>query len=177
MKRSFVVQIFSLTSSTHRNFKSIPVFCNSEPENCHESPPLNKMNNYSLVIDISSDEENTKTSTPLKSLPLNMIGSLSDSSIEVNCESDAELDSTFESPQKSGLTPRKMKKLGKVTFNLPPTRNPVSDSDDYYEEPHIPQKQPPLKPSRKVNIPQELLNDLNEPSSIGSMEKSAREHH
>ena len=82
--------------------------------------PLIKMNSYSLVIDISSDEENAKTSTPPKSLPLNMVDSLSDSSIEVYRGSDAELDSTFESPQKSGLTPKKKKKLGKVTFNLPP---------------------------------------------------------
>ena len=78
------------------------------------------MNSYSLVIDISSDEENAKTSTPLKTLPLNMIGLQSDSSIEVYRGSDAELDSTFGSPQKSGLTHRKKKKLGKETFNLPP---------------------------------------------------------
>ena len=79
------------------------------------------MSSYSLFIDISSDEENAKASTPLKTQPLNMIGSLSDSSIEVYRGSDAELDSTFESLKKSGLTPRKKKKLGKVTFNLPPS--------------------------------------------------------
>ena len=60
---------------------------------------------------------------------------------------------------------------------MPLTGNPVSDSDEYYEEPPTPQKQPLLKPSRKVNVPQELLNDLNEPSSIGPMKKSAREYH
>ena len=43
-----------------------------------------KMNNYALVIDISSDEENQRYSTPIKTLPLNMVGrqDLSDSSVE-----------------------------------------------------------------------------------------------
>ena len=66
------------------------------------------MNSYSLVIDISSDEENAKTSTPLKTLPLNMIGSLSDSSIEVYRGSDAELISTSGSPE-TAPTPKKKK--------------------------------------------------------------------
>ena len=135
------------------------------------------MNSYSLVIDISSDEENAKTSTPLKSLPLDMIGSLSDLSIKVYRGSDAELDSTFEYPQKSGLTPKKKKKPGKVTFTLSPIGSPVSDSDEYSEEPPTPQKQPPLKPSPKINVPQERLNDLNEPYSTGPTKKSAREYH
>ena len=65
------------------------------------------MNSYSLVIVISSDEENAKTSTPLKTLPLNMIGSLSDSSIEVYRGSDAELVSTSESP------PKRHRRLGR----------------------------------------------------------------
>ena len=90
----------------HRNFRS-QFFCNSEPENCHESSLLPKMNSYSLVIDISSDEENAITSTPLKSLPLNMIGSLSDSSIEVYRGSDAELDSTLNRPKSQDYLPGK----------------------------------------------------------------------
>ena len=44
------------------------------------------MNNYSLVIDISSDEEANKTSTPIKTLPLNMVGYLSNSSVGLEKE-------------------------------------------------------------------------------------------
>ena len=58
------------------------------------------MNGYTLVIDISSDEEINKTSTPLKTRPPNMVGYMSDSSVEVYRGSDAELNSTFESPEK-----------------------------------------------------------------------------
>ena len=57
------------------------------------------MNNYSLVIDISSDEEANKTSTPIKTLPPNMVGYMSDSSVEVYRGSDAEMASTSESPE------------------------------------------------------------------------------
>ena len=131
------------------------------------------MNSYSLIIDISSDEENAKTSTPLKTLPLNMIGSLSDSSIEVYRGSDAELVSTSESPETTP-TPKKKRKTGRVTFNLP-----AADSDtDYYEEPDSPQRLPsPIKRTpvlketenipvlRNERIPNAArLNDLNEPS-------------
>ena len=101
------------------------------------------MDGYALVIDISSDEENTRTSTPIKTLPLNLIRTLniSDSSTEVYRGSDAELESTDEfvcSPKRAKLTPKK-KKNTKVTFNLPliirePRSNVESDSDDYYEE-------------------------------------------
>ena len=131
------------------------------------------MNNYSLVIDISSDEEANKTSTPIKTLPLNMVGYLSDSSIEVYRGSDAEMVSTSESPE-TASTPKKKRRTGKVTFDLPP-----ADSDtDYYEEPDSPQRLPsPIKRTpalkRTENIPvmgnertpnSEKLNDLNEPS-------------
>ena len=95
------------------------------------------MNGNPLVIEIFSDEENNRCSTPLKRLPLNMVGTLSDSSVEVWRGSDAELDSTFESdctPKKFAPTPKKKKKLGKVRFNLPSTVSPASDTD-FYEEP------------------------------------------
>ena len=44
-----------------------------------------KMDNYALVIDISSDEENHRYSTPIKTLPVNMVGRLNlrDFSVEV----------------------------------------------------------------------------------------------
>ena len=65
------------------------------------------MNGYYLVIDISSDEETSRTSTPLEALPLDMVGPLSDSSTEVYRGSEADLDSTFESPGKTAPTPKK----------------------------------------------------------------------
>ena len=57
------------------------------------------MDNYALVIDISSDEENHRYSTPIKTLPVNMVGrlNLSDSPVEVWRESEADLNSTQES--------------------------------------------------------------------------------
>ena len=80
------------------------------------------MNGYSLVIDISSDEG--MTSTPIKTVPVNMVGKLniSDSSLEAWRSTDAELNSTFESDRdakKTEPTPKK-KKFAKVSFNLPP---------------------------------------------------------
>ena len=137
------------------------------------------MNGYSLVIDISSDEDNNRCSTPLKTLPLNTVSTLSDSSTEVFRGSEAETNSTSESdcsPKRRGPTPSKKKKLGRVSFNLPPAVNPNSDTD-FYEEPDTPPSQPQTKPTpvlkEKANIPQlgnekapntVKLNDLNEPS-------------
>ena len=94
------------------------------------------MAGFSLVIDISSDEENTRYSTPLKTLPVNMVGrlDLSDSSTEVYRGSDVELDSIPESPAKETPTPKKKKRLTRVSFALPED----VDSDDYYEEPETP---------------------------------------
>ena len=137
------------------------------------------MNGYSLVIDISSDEDNNRCSTPLKALPLNTISTLSDSSTEAFRGSEAGTDSTSESdcsPKERGPTPSKKKKLGRVSFNLPPAVNPDSDTD-FYEEPDTPPSQPLTRPTpvlkEKANIPQlgnerapntVKLNDLNEPS-------------
>ena len=129
------------------------------------------MNGYDLVIDISSDEE--RTSTPIKSLPMNMVGRVSDSSTEVYRGSDPDLNSSFESHEKAPSLPKK-KKIDKVSFKLPPTTNLMSDSD-YYEEPDSPTKLPfPARPALKErgNIPvlgtervasTAKLNDLNEP--------------
>ena len=98
---------------------------------------------------------------------------MSDSSVEVYRGSDAEMVSTSESPE-TAPTPKKKRKTGRVTFNLP-----SADSDtDYYEEPDSPQRLPsPIKRTpvlkRTENIPvlgnermpnSEKLNDLNEPS-------------
>ena len=114
------------------------------------------MDGYALVIDISSDEENTRTSTPVKTLPLNLIRTLkiSDSSTEVYRGSDAELECTGESvcsPKRAKLIPQKEKNM-KVTFNLPPIiSNVESDSDDYYEEPESPAMPTALRISQKLN--------------------------
>ena len=119
------------------------------------------MNGFSLVIDISSDEG--MTSTPIKTVPVNMVGKLniSDSSLEAWRSTDAELDSTFESGygvRKTEPNPKK-KMLARVSFNLPPARGSISNSDNYYEEPDSPICQPSaLKPTmplkEKFNIPQ-----------------------
>ena len=90
------------------------------------------MNGYSLVFDISSDEEIAKTSTPMKTLPVNLVGrlNLSDSSTEVFRGSDAEINSTFESessPKKIRLSPKK-----DMTFNLPPASK--DSESDFYED-------------------------------------------
>ena len=131
------------------------------------------MNGYSLVIDISSDEG--MTSTPIKTMPVNMVGKLNinDSSLEAWRSTDAELDSTFESDygvRKTEPTPKK-KKFTRVSFTLPPARGSISDSDNYYEEPDSPICQPssskptmPLK--EKINIPQ--LGNERAPGTIKS---------
>ena len=70
------------------------------------------------------------------------MGYTSDSSVDVYRGSDAELNSTSESPEKTAPTPKKKRRTGRVTFNLP-----AADSDtDYYEEPDSPQRLPsPIK--------------------------------
>ena len=154
------------------------------------------MSGYSLVIDISSDEENQRHSTPIKTLALNMIGTLniSDSSIEVYRGSEAELNSTYESecsPKRVRLTPPE-KTSRRVIFKLPLTNksqraNPDSDSDEYYEEPDSPRKVSPHKPSREANVPpaeperkdsSNNLNDLNElPTRLETAEHCRKAWH
>ena len=74
------------------------------------------MNGYDLVIDISSDEE--RTSTPIKSLPLNMVGRVSDSSTEVYRGSDPDPNFSFESPEKAPSLPKR-KNLTESHLNCP----------------------------------------------------------
>ena len=80
------------------------------------------MKGYSLAIDISSDEENNKNSTPIKTLPLNMVGRLkiSDSSIEALRGSEADPKFSYDSgcsSKKAKISP--IEKNVKVTFDLP----------------------------------------------------------
>ena len=94
-----------------------------------------KMDNYALVIDVSSDEENNRYSTPIKTLPVNMVGrlSLSDFSVEVWRGSEASLNSSRTSAS---------------TFNCEPEEAFVvenqneDESDDYYEAPESPRVMP-----------------------------------
>ena len=76
---------------------------------------------------------------------------LSDSSTEVYRGSEAELDSTFESPKKAPPTPKKKKKLARVSFKLPHAKSLDSDSDDYFEEPDSPRQ--PSQTKEKVDFP------------------------
>ena len=93
-----------------------------------------------------------------------MVGSLniSDSSVEVWRGSDAYWDSIFKSgcsPKKIKISPiEKWKKNARVTFNLPAAEKTDSE-EDCYEEPESPQRQSPLKPSRRVNVLPEEKNE------------------
>ena len=128
------------------------------------------MDNYTLVIDISSDEENKRYSTPIKTLPVNLLGrlNLSDSPVEVwrgseaDFESTGESASTFESDQEEAFI---VEKQG------------GTDSDDYFEEPDSSREMPELTRApmlrditnerKREYIPPsktEKLNDLREPS-------------
>ena len=95
------------------------------------------MDNYALVIDISSDKENHRYSTPIKTLPVNMVGrlNLSDSSVEVWRGSEADLNSTresvstFESDTEEAFVVESHQK---------------ENSEDYYEEPDSSREMPEL---------------------------------
>ena len=145
-----------------------------------------EMDKYLLIIDISSDDENQRNSTPIKTLPVNILGTLnlSDSSVEVWRSSEADLDSstlsasTFEigcSPKKIKINPIKKKRNAKVTFKLGNDQDTESE-DDYFEKPETPRQVPPLQPTRVLreisNFPPtsdettaktNAQNDLNEP--------------
>ena len=128
------------------------------------------MNGYSLVIDISADEENIRKSTPIKSLPVNMVGKAkpSDSSTEVFRECDPEFESTFDSgclPKKLKIISiKKAKKNKRVKFNLPnpPTTKGSDSEEDFNEEPDSPPNPSPA-PRDADNPATNSLNDLNEP--------------
>ena len=76
---------------------------------------------------------------------------LSDSSTEVYRGSEAELVSTFESPEKAAPTPKKQKNLARVSFKLPHAKSLASDSDDYFEESDSPRQ--PSQTKEKVEFP------------------------
>ena len=127
-----------------------------------------KMDNYALVIDISSDEENQRYSTPIKTLPVNMVGrlNLSDSSVKVWRGSEADLNSTQESVST-------FESDTEEAFVVESHQN--ENSEDYYEEPDSSREMPELTrapiladiSNEKEYVPPsktEKLNDLDEPS-------------
>ena len=140
--------------------------------------------NYALVIDISSDEENNRYSTPIKTLDknpdknsVNMVGrlNLSVSSVEVwrgidaNLESPQTSTSTFNSePEEAFPSQKKPSSSQEKKENEP---------DDNYEEPDSSRDMPELTPAPvlkditiagKPEYPPptkaENLDDLSEPS-------------
>ena len=114
--------------------------------------PLSKMYNYALVFDISSEEENNRYSTPMETLPVNIVGGmdLSDSSVEVWRGSDAELilssssASIFESlhAPKKCFAPARNNEGDTFIVEQPP----MDAEEDYYEETDSPRQLLPLQP-------------------------------
>ena len=114
------------------------------------------MDDYPLNIDISSDEENNRHSTPTKTQPVNMVGrlDLSDSLAEVWRGSDADLELPQESVSTFEVTgsPKKWR-----TNFLPKVANQGEallvevqseiDSENYYEEPDSSREMPQLTPA------------------------------
>ena len=73
------------------------------------------MDSYAFVIDISSDEENTRYSTPIKTLHIDMVGrlGLSDSSVEVWRGSEVDLSSTSASTFEALDSPKRINRFQK----------------------------------------------------------------
>ena len=122
------------------------------------------MNNYTLVIDISSDKENQRSSTPTEMLPFNMVGrlDLSDSSEEVwnGSEADLNTSSTSVSTFESEASPRKLGVLSAQVIspeNTAPNEKgetfivegheEESSKSRYFEEPDSLRAMPPLQPA------------------------------
>ena len=126
------------------------------------------MDNYALVIEISSEEENHRYSTPIKTLLVNMVGrlNLSDSSVEVWRKSEADRNSSHESVSTFGSDTDE-------AFVV--ESHQKENSEDYYEEPDSSREMPELTrapvladiTNEKEYVPPsktEKLNDLDEPS-------------
>ena len=99
------------------------------------------MNDHALVIDISSDEENHGYSTPLKTLPLNMVGrlDLSDSSVEVwrGSEADLKTSSTSVSTFESEASPRKLGAVMNPENSAPNEKGEIFTVEGHEEEDSI----------------------------------------
>ena len=123
-----------------------------------------KMNNYDLVIDISSDEEerdsNVRQSTPIKILPLNVITTLdlSEASLEATKGSAEEMMDSINSLNLSGISASTFETIGSPRkINLGTTspgeafivegHNTGTSEESYFEEPNTPCQLPPLQPA------------------------------
>ena len=108
------------------------------------------MDNYSLVIDIFSDEENNRQSTPIKTVPVNIVGRLdvSDASLEAWRSSEAKLvlSSSSASIFESINSPRK-KRFAPISDGKGTGQTAADSDDDFYEEPESPRILPPLQPA------------------------------
>ena len=123
-----------------------------------------KMNNYDLVIDISSDEEergsNVRQSTPIKKLPLNVITTLdlSEASLEATKGSAEEMMDSINSLNLSGISASTFETIGSPRkINLGTTspgeafivegHNTETSEESYFEEPDTPRQLPSLQPA------------------------------
>ena len=119
------------------------------------------MENFDLVIDISSDEDergnNVRQSTPIKTLPLNVIGTLdlSEASLEATKGSTEEMTSSINSLNLSNISASTFETVGtprKITYKntspgeefLVENQTGSSSFGSYFEEPDSPRKLPPL---------------------------------
>ena len=122
------------------------------------------MNNYDLVIDISSDEEergsNVRQSTPIKILPLNVITTLdlSEASLEATKGSAEEMMDSINSLNLSGISASTFETIGSPRkINLGTTspgeafivegHKTETSEESYFEEPDTPRQLPPLQPA------------------------------
>ena len=138
------------------------------------------MDNYALVIDISSDEENQRYNTPIKTLPLNMVGklNLSVSSVQVWIGSEADFNSpaTSISSFESEASPCKWEIANSEPNDngesfLVETNKEDSTSSDF-EEPESPRTMPHLHPAPTLRditnecptsyVPPTKVNKLND---------------
>ena len=152
------------------------------------------MDNYALVIDISSDEENNRYSTPIKTVPMNMVGrlDLSDTSTEVHPGSEKEFNGSFVNLNlsnasvsifQSGPSPRNFgidiipEKIASSEEGETEAFTGNEPESSFFEEPDSPRGMPPLLAAPVLRDVTNLspaqyeppekagkLNDLNEPS-------------
>ena len=122
------------------------------------------MNNYDLVIDISSDKEerdsNVRQSTPIKILPPNVISTLdlSGSSLEATKGSTEEMMSSINDLNLSNISASTFETIGtprKITFGTTSPgevftveeQDAETSKESYFEEPDTPRQLPPLQPA------------------------------
>ena len=138
------------------------------------------MDNYALVIDISSDEEEQRTmarqSTPIKVAPVNVITTLdlTGSSLEAAKGSAEELISSINELNLSNISASTFETIGsprKITFGTSSPgevftveRQAAENSEEsYYEEPDTPRQLPPLQSAPVLQDMTNRQHSSNEP--------------